>query len=128
MLDFVFNILHNFIGEVPIKKTPILVKFEELASFPIGEILHTHEGLSGELISVEGDNLHFRANMKKGIVLPSHYHDCTEFLLVFQGKLKDNESGKVISKARLLEIKPYTTHVIEAMEDTVFYMTFKKVR
>lgn len=107
------------------ENVPTMVTFEELSNIPLNACLRTYEGLEGERLAVESNDLHFRVHIGKGRKLPLHFHNCVEFILVLEGKMKEIISGRTLEKARVIEIPSFSTHSLIALEDTIFYMTFK---
>lgn len=106
-----------------------LISFEFLKSFVVNKTVQIYPERKGAIecvrLDTEDNDLSFRVTMKKGEFWNVHYHDCKETLLVYKGKLRDKKTGLIVTRVTPIEIKPYTPHIIEALEDSIFYVEFK---
>lgn len=111
------------------KKESNLISFEFLKTFKPNEVVQIYPERKGSvectMLDTEDEDLSFRVTMKKGEMWNVHYHDCKETLLVYKGKLRDKKTGLIVTRVNPIEIKPYTPHIIEALEDSIFYVEFK---
>lgn len=106
-----------------------LITFNDLYELPNNQVLQLYPERPGavetiKLPSSERD-LSFRVNMKQGERWESHIHDCLETILVYKGKLIDHVTNTNISRLYPIVIKSYTDHIVEALEDSIFYVEFK---
>lgn len=68
----------------------------------------------------------FRVEMSKNCKWDTHFHDCEEVIVMYEGVLYNNTSNERIDRLKQLKIDPYTDHSIVALEDSIFYVEFKK--
>lgn len=114
-------------------KTNILVSFEQLKLFKIGELIQMVDGVPNAITTTriqssdDKNTLAFRVEMKKGYKWKPHFHDCYETIVVYKGECKDLISGKIANKGMQMVIKPNTVHEIECTtESSIFYVEFTK--
>lgn len=107
------------------------ITFKELQDFKIGELVDVNQqnkgGILCERLKNKGENLMFRVEMVKNEKWELHFHDCKETLLVYKGVLIDEIKNKKADKVKTLSFKPYTEHIVRALEDSVFYVEFENV-
>ncbi len=104
-----------------------MVTFNELCEMPINETIDINEGIT--CVRVHGDRQDqatFRVEMKRGRCWSRHRHNCNETIVMYKGKIKDDITGEELKKGGYLYIPAGNFHVIEALEDAIFYVEFQK--
>jgi quercetin dioxygenase-like cupin family protein len=119
-----FEALRNFRN-----KDKTLITFTQLEDLPLNQVMQLYPNKPGSVetikITSSEKDLSFRVDMKKGEVWESHMHDCLETILVYKGKLLEHITKKEINRLNPIIIKSYTEHIVEALEDCIFYVEFK---
>lgn len=116
------NILKKFKS-----KKPKTISFEELKSFPENETINLrNDNIQLTRLSNDSEDLSFRIVMKKEEYWETHLHDCKETIILYKGSIADKETEVVMKKLQTIEIEPFVKHRIEALEDSIFYVEFKK--
>lgn len=111
-------------------KPNVMVTYDELKEIPSDiEIDYSPEQDKSILctkISDRDDGLSFRVIMTKNTKWEAHHHDCSETLIVWKGVLQGNLNNTIIKRGGILEMNPNLVHEISALEDSIFYVEFKK--
>lgn len=106
-----------------------LISYEQLKTFEIGkkeQVIQEREGaIEVTRINSSEKSLSFRVEMQEGEYWKIHKHDCEETILLYKGKLKDRLTKTEINRIQPIVIEPYTPHIIEAKEYSIFYVEFK---
>lgn len=118
-----FNVLKE--GNSNFKKTKIIT-YQDMLKVPTGkEMTYNDEGtITGTRIHYTPDGVSFRMFMPKGTIFVEHEHDCIETIVVYQGLLKDKT--KKVGRMQSISFPAFTKHTVEALEDSIFYVEFKK--
>jgi quercetin dioxygenase-like cupin family protein len=68
--------------------------------------------------------------IKKGGIVPEHFHESEQLTYILEGALKFTIQGKeiVVNKGQVLHIPSNVPHSAEAMEDTVDLDIFSPIR
>ena len=112
-----------------------LIKYEDFRKLELGQQVDTLllnfipnncDNLKMTKIISNENSQNFRVEMPKGCKWKTHLHDCIENIVMYEGTLLNNSNNKKIDKLKPLVIEPYTDHSIEALEDSIFYVEFKK--
>ncbi len=118
------------INSTPAIKTDALITFKQLEDIPINivnQILPDKKGsIETTRLYNETEDLTFRVHMKKDEVWNFHHHDCEEIILIHKGKLKVSISEKIYNKGNIFKIYKNINHSVKALEDSIFYVEFKK--
>ena len=109
----------------------LLVTFSELQGIPFDycDDIYPERPNAVTCTRVRGknpDRISFRVTMNAGELWHNHYHDCEENLIVFEGCIYDSINDKKASRMGTMKIEPYGQHIIKALEDSIFYVEFKK--
>lgn len=114
------------------KDDEAFITFEELSKIPINEKTEINVDIPGSIITYRLSNstedLSFRVEMIKGQMWTMQSHDCQEIVLMYEGSLKDNVSGKIANRLEFLKFPAYNKHEVIALEDSIFYVEFKNPR
>lgn len=107
----------------------ILIPFHQLEQMPEDEIIQIVEERPGAIetikLKTQNKDLSFRVEMKKGEYWKNHHHDCIETIIVYKGCLLDHTTGKTSDRGRSIIFIPFQDHIVEALEDSIFYVEFK---
>lgn len=68
----------------------------------------------------------FKIEIPKGCIWGNHFHDCDKNIIIYEGEIVDISNNKIINRLKPLKIKAYINHSIEAIEDSILYVEFKK--
>lgn len=109
----------------------LLITYAELEKIPLNETIQMIKKSPGaiECIRITSrieNTLMFTVSMKANQVWEQHHHDCDETTIVFRGRLRDILNDKEAGIAESLFYKKKKSHFVVAMEDSVFYVEFKK--
>lgn len=93
------------------------------------EGLHFDNNLSSiitvtKILSSE-DSQNFKIEMPKGCKWNTHFHNCKEKIVLYEGELLNNTTNNKIDRLKPFIIDAYTDHSIEALEDSIFYIEFR---
>lgn len=106
------------------------IYFDELLLIPFDTTEEIFPNEKGDMTCTRVKNnngvLTFRITMKKGRRLHSHFHDCEETIIVYQGSIINEIDRNIKSSLQIMKIPSYTDHIIKALEDTIFYVEFRK--
>lgn len=70
----------------------------------------------------------FRVEMSKGSKWNTHFHDCIETIVMYEGSLLNTLTNEKVDRLQKLKIEPYIDHSIEALENSIFYIEFTKTQ
>lgn len=112
--------MKNFLEKVK-KEESTFFTYEEIEKHPIGEKVEIIEGIFTERLQSRYNVLFFKVTQKKGTIIPENYHDCLEDLVIGEGVLRENVSGKILNKYDMLVIDINQPHITEALTDCVWY-------
>lgn len=110
------------------KDNNAMIGFTDLEKLPLNECISIDkEGKikTTRLLNGEGD-LSFRVTMEADSNWTLHSHDCEETILLYKGSLRDSLTKKILQRMQCLIIPKFTSHRIHALEDSIFYVEFKK--
>ncbi len=109
---------------------PTLIIFDELSKIPVNVTVQMVKERPGAIestrITSNNENLMFTISMKKGEQWEQHRHDCEELIVLYRGGLIDEFSNQELKVGQIMIIKPYQSHYITALKDSIFYVEFKK--
>lgn len=112
----------------------LLIKYDDLRKLELNQELDT------TLLSFNTDDCptikmtkilsnessqNFKVEMPKGCTWKTHFHDCVENIVMYEGILVNNINNEKIDRLKPLIIEPYVDHSIEALEDSIFYVEFR---
>lgn len=104
-----------------------LISYEVIASHPIGEKVEISDGVTTERLENNIDQtMFFRVCMSKGSLLHSHYHECIEDLVLYQGEILEVLSNLTISDSKIMRFLPKQSHSLYAVRDSIFYSQLYK--
>jgi len=118
-------------------KNNTLITYEDLRKLEIGQSIDISllnfknddkDNITITKIKSNSYSQNFRVKMKKNSKWNTHFHDCKENIIMYEGKLFDEVNNKQIDRLRPLEIDPFVNHSLLAKEDSVFYIEFKKTK
>lgn len=115
--------------------TKLLIQYTDLKSLKLDDCIDitllnfTHYNNSNIImtkIMSNENSQNFRVEMSKGCKWNTHFHDCIENIVMYEGTLLNMLTNETINRLEKLKIEPYVDHSIEAMEDSIFYVEFVK--
>jgi len=106
----------------------LLITYDEIVEIPMHTPIEMDETDPGAIVITKIHSCPFsqslRVEMKPDNYWSTHYHDCIETIIVYNGTLINHKNETTIDRYNPALFKMYEPHLVESKTDAIFYVEF----